>query len=143
MVQRLMRLMSLALPVVVLAGCSGGDDTPVVQDSPEVKAAVQQAASEKWTPENQAALKNALSRARSGEEGNGASPTTSAPEQNWGGTPQQGNTGSTPSYTDQGASAPVAGGSAPASNATGSRMPGPSGRPNDVGSNGSDPMVGK
>lgn len=129
-----------ALSTIVLAGCGGGEEK-AVQDSPEVKAAVQQSANEAWTPDKQAALKNALSRARSGSEGNGVPTSTGAPAQNWGGTPQQGTTNSAPTYTDQGTSAPMTN-DAPVSSG-GSQMPGASGRPNDVGSNGSDPMVGK
>ncbi len=77
MVQRLILLALAIASITILSGCGSSSETPVVQESAETTAKLEESKS-KWTPEKQAAFKNALRRAKSGEEGGGTpgGPTT-------------------------------------------------------------------
>lgn len=131
MVQQLSRLALLGA-VVVSAGCGSNEPTPV-GDSPTTKAAVEQSASQAWTTEKQEAYRNAMQRARSGQEGKGITP---ANPMNGGGMPV-GN----PDDPDAGPSAPTY--TPPTSQpAASTPQPTAKGRPQNDDS-GADPMVGK
>jgi len=124
----------LTLAAFLLMGCgqSEPDEVKATKDSPEAQAAMNQA-SEKWTPEQQVAFRKALKRARTGEEGNGQAgsgvqPTTTYPQ----GTANDPDNPAVPGAPA--AATPSSPSTAPSVN---------SGRPNDIGSTGSDPMVGK
>ena len=119
-----------------LVGC--GSSEPTVQaDPPETQAAIQQSASTAWTPERQQAYQNALRRAKSGEEGGnvvapGAQTNYGSKSPGVSSDPDAG-----PNDSQGGTSpAPTSAGPVPSSS-------GGSGRPDDIGSTGSDPMVGK
>lgn len=135
MVQKL----ALMIAVVAFAVGCGGPETPAPQDPPAVKASVESSAQQAWTAEKQEAYRSAMQRARSGDEGKGSMPQSSTPGPVNSSGPSYDNPDAgpaTPTYdqtTNQSSSV-----SQPS---TTSRPP--SGRPDDVGTTGSDPMVGK
>lgn len=143
----LSRIALLALSLLLVAGCGSNESASAPQDSPTVQASQQAEAQQVWTQDRQQAFRDALSRARSGKEEGPPSPPAASGNYSQGGggeATQIGGGYSAPS--GDGYSSPN-GASGYPSNSAGTNPSGgstvPSGRPNDVGSNGSDPMVGK
>lgn len=133
-----------ALILVCIVGC-GASESPGPVDTPAQRAAVEQSASQAWTPDKQEAYRSAMQRARDGSEGNGVAPAS-------GGGYSQGGSGVTMGGMPQ-ANAPDTSTYSQPTQGGGEyySQPGPtnsssaptSGRPSDIGSTGSDPMVGK
>lgn len=136
MVQRQLTLATLACCCIL--GC-GSSEPEVKADPPEAQAAVQQSANTAWTQERQEAYRNALRRAKTGEEGgtvvapgaqtNYGSKSPGMPSDNPDAGPAEGGGGASPYGQSPTTSAPQSSGGI--------------GRPQDEGSTGSDPMVGK
>lgn len=132
------RLALLIMPLLFVAGCGSDESASAPQDAPAVQAVQQQEAQQVWTQDKQEAYRNALSRAHSEREGTPVS--APAPSGNSGGT-QVGLGGTSPNVSfDNPDGDPNY---RPPQGQTSSAPTVPSGRPNDVGSTGSDPMVGK
>ncbi len=140
------RLCLLTMPLLFVAGCGSNESASSPQDAPTVQAVQKQEASQVWTQERQEAYRNALSRAKTGQEGGAPSapPISSGTGGGGGGGTQIGMGGSTPNVSyDNPDGDPNYTPSSGAQSGSGTPSSVPSGRPNEVGSTGSHPMVGK
>lgn len=137
------RIGILVMPLLIVVGCGSNESAAAPQDPPAVQAAQKTEASQVWTQERQEAYRNALSRAKTGQEGGAPSTPVSGGTGGGGGAQiGMGNTSPNVSYDNPDGDpnyAPAAQGQ-PASVSPSGR---PSGRPDDIGSTGSHPMVGK